>query len=286
MLTGKDVSSFQGVTWNAAGDSFSIVKCTEGTGYENPRYAAQLAYARHLGHVVGHYHFGHGGGAAEAAYFLARVDLRPGDFLAYDWEASGATQADRDAFIAYVRQHRPGVKVVLYCNLDFWHNRDTENFAGDGLWIADPNHPAGQPAVKHPWVFDQYSSANGLDHNVANFATVAELKAWAGAPVPKPTPAPAPTLAETAIVCPFRVSFNVRASADMTITEVGVAVRDSTGGHHDFPPVAFSTPLKAGELHNFATAEQTLAAGTYNVFPCYKTADGKWHNFPAHVVTV
>jgi hypothetical protein len=95
---------------------------------------------------------------------------------------------------------------VLYCNTDYWHNHDTENYAGDGLWIADPNHPAGHPHVVHPWVFHQYSWAGGIDRNVANFASVAALKAWAGvtAPVKHPQapskpaspPAPAPTLAQ------------------------------------------------------------------------------------------
>jgi GH25 family lysozyme M1 (1,4-beta-N-acetylmuramidase) len=192
MIYGVDVASYQSTTFDLSGLSFVIAKATEGTGYVNPHYTGQLAHARAHGMLVGHYHFGHHGGVAEAVYFLAHVDLRPGEILAYDWEASGATQADRDAFLHYVKAKHPGVKVVLYCNLDFWHNRDTENYAGDGLWIADPNHPAGHPAVKHPWLFHQYASPNGMDKNVANFASVAAMKAWAGAVAPKPPAKPVP----------------------------------------------------------------------------------------------
>lgn len=207
MLTGKDVSSYQSDTFAVAGDSFAIVKATEGTGYINPNYAGQLAHARANGLVVGHYHFGHSGGVAEAKFFLAHVDLKPGEFLAFDWEAAGETQAERDQFMKYVKAQHPSVKLVLYCDVEFWLHVDTESYDADGLWIADPNHPAGHPGIKHAWLFHQYSSSGGIDHNVANFASVAALKAWAGVVAPKPAPvkpvepvkpvapvAPAPTL--------------------------------------------------------------------------------------------
>jgi hypothetical protein len=138
---------------------------------------------------VGHYHFAHHGNAeAQADYFLAHAQLKPGDVIAYDWEESKTTQADRDAWVKRVKAKAPTYRVVVYCNKSFWKGRDTEDFAADGLWIADPNSPAGHPDVTHAWAFHQYSSAGGTDRNVGNFASLAALKAWATALIPKPKP--------------------------------------------------------------------------------------------------
>lgn len=95
--------------------------------------------------------------------------------------------ADKDAFLAAVKELRPHLRVVLYCNLDYWKNRDTTSKCGDGLWIADPGAAAGHPRVKHSWVVHQYGIRNHTDVNVCNFATVEAWKEWAGAPAtPKP----------------------------------------------------------------------------------------------------
>jgi hypothetical protein len=184
---GIDVSSYQSTPFVTKGLSFAFVKATESTGYRNPHYEAQVAHARSAGLVVGHYHFAHGGNAvAQAEYFLAVAQLKAGDVIAYDWEEAHTSQADRDAWIKHVKANRPGHKVVVYCNKAFWKARDTENFAADGLWIADPDRPAGKPAIEHPWVFHQYSTAGGVDHDVANFPSVEALREWAGLDRPKP----------------------------------------------------------------------------------------------------
>jgi GH25 family lysozyme M1 (1,4-beta-N-acetylmuramidase) len=191
-VLGVDVSGYQSVNFSTKGLAFAFVKATEGTGYVNPRYAGQVATARAAGLVVGHYHFGKNGGVAEADYFLKKVQLHTGDILAFDWETSGVSQAERDAFISHVKAKVPGHKVVLYCNVDYWTHRDSDNGGpADGLWIADPNHAAGKPNIKHAWVFHQYSWAGGIDRNVANFKNAAALRSWANpAPVKKPVPAP------------------------------------------------------------------------------------------------
>lgn len=187
---GVDVSSYQSNTFDTKGLAFAFVKATEGLNYVSAHHAAQVAHARAAGLVVGHYHYGKAGnGAAQADYFLQHAGIHTGDILAFDWEDGGVSQAERDAFIKRVKSRAPGHKVVLYCNTSYWKSRDTENFAGDGLWIADPNHPAGHPNVSHPWVFHQYSWSGGIDHNVANFRDAATLRAWAYPQVPKP-PAP------------------------------------------------------------------------------------------------
>lgn len=193
-VLGVDVSGYQTTTFSTKGLAFVFVKATEGTGYVNPKYRAQVAHARAAGLVVGHYHFGRNGGAAEADYFLSKLDLKSGDILAFDWETTTVSQAERDAFIKRVKSKAPGHKVVLYCNVSYWKTRDSDNGGPmDGLWIADPNHAAGKPGIQHAWVFHQYSWAGGIDRNVANFKDAAALRAWAKPPAPKPVPAPAPT---------------------------------------------------------------------------------------------
>lgn len=193
MITGIDVASYQSSTYDTAGLAFVFVKATEGTTYVNARYAAQVAHGRNAGLVVGHYHYAHGGNAAaQADYFLAHATLRAGDIIAFDWEETTVSQADRDAWIKRVQSKAPGHKVVLYCSKSFWKGRDTESYCGDGLWIADPDSPAGHPDVTHSWVFHQYGSPHGLDVNVANFPSVAAFRTWCGGTVPAPVPAPKP----------------------------------------------------------------------------------------------
>lgn len=95
----KPVSDIQAV--KDAGNEFLITKCTGGLTYKNPLYAEQIAQARSVGLLVGHYHFLHessvdptsqpdyrsvGRMQAEADWFLANVDLRPGEIVCLDVE--------------------------------------------------------------------------------------------------------------------------------------------------------------------------------------------------------
>lgn len=178
-VKGIDVSGYQAAAYPTAGLDFVFVKATEGTTYANPPRTAQVAHARAADLVVGHYHFQRPGDpAAQAAYFAARTAVQPGDLIAADWEDSGVTGAAKDTLIKSLQAKYPKNRVGLYCDRDFWLNRDTTTFCGDFLWIADPSAPAGQPRVEHPWTFHQYG-IKGTDLDVANFATSAALKAWA-----------------------------------------------------------------------------------------------------------
>lgn len=179
-VKGIDVASYQSATYSTTGLAFVVVKATEGTGYVNPRHAAQVAHARTAGLVVGHYHFVRPGSlTAQAAYFLQHAAAKAGDFLALDWEDTGVSNADKDNWIKRVQSSAAGHRVLLYCNRDFWLNRDHTSFCGDGLWIADPDASGGHPRVQHAWTFHQYSSSGGIDHDLGNFASKAALKSWA-----------------------------------------------------------------------------------------------------------
>ncbi|MFE5037153.1 GH25 family lysozyme [Streptomyces sp. NPDC056683] len=179
MLNGIDVSGYQSATPDVSGQSFVFIKATEGTTYINPRQDSQAATARAAGAVVGFYHFARPGDMqAQAAYFVDKCDSVDGDVLVIDWEDSGVSCADKDALLKAVKALRPTHKVLLYCSRSFWLGIDTTSYCEDGLWIADYSHPAGSPAIQHPWLFHQYSQ-DGVDKDVANFATAGDLKAWA-----------------------------------------------------------------------------------------------------------
>jgi peptidoglycan hydrolase-like protein with peptidoglycan-binding domain len=228
-LFGVDVSSYQPSDFDVSGLAFAFVKATESGSYVNPKYAAQLETARNAGLVVGHYHFAHPGNVdAQAHHFISACDLQPGEIVAYDWEASGVSQADRDAWIRTVKDRFPATKVVLYCNRDFWRNIDTESGGpADGLWIADPNAPAGRPNISFPWTFHQYSWTGGIDRNVARFASIGELRAWACESIPAPTPAPAPVVDPNAF--PGSQYFGAGQSSDY-VTRLGQMLIARGGG--------------------------------------------------------
>jgi hypothetical protein len=185
MIKGVDVSRFQAVSGWQTGIDFAFTKVTQGTSYVNSEWVSQRNTMRLAGLVVGYYHFLEKGNVVpQADFFLSKITLRPGDVLACDWETNpntgtGATNAEKDAWISYV-QNKTGHRVILYCNKDYWINRDSTGFAGDGLWIATAGLPAGQPGIRDRWLIHQYSTAGNLDHDVAQFIDRAAMIAWAG----------------------------------------------------------------------------------------------------------
>ena len=185
-IYGMDVSMFQPINFLLTTPSdkkpvdFAIIKVTEGTGWVSSRWTGQRQWARDHGLSVGFYHFARPGNMVDQAdRFLAQINLQPGDHLWFDWEDAGVTNAQKDAWISYVQGRAPGHRVGLYCNTSFWTGRDTTGFAGDGLWIATGGYPAGAPPIKSNWLLHQYSTAGNYDHNVAQFATRADMIAWA-----------------------------------------------------------------------------------------------------------
>lgn len=190
MIKGIDVSAFQSTTFDLTGLDFVFTKITEGLSYVNPKWVQQRDHAKSKGLVWGAYHYPHMANdpIKEADYFLKQVKWAPGDLIALDWEGydkanEGVSDARkvayRDAWLKYVKGKMPGHRVGMYCNTDYWTRVDTTSNCGDFLWIATGGKPAGQPGIKAAWVFHQYSDANDLDHDVANFPSRAALAAWA-----------------------------------------------------------------------------------------------------------
>ena len=89
-MNGIDVSSHQpdAVTCSVQDYDFAVVKLTQGTGYRNPKSAAQLTCARNRGKKIGAYHYAAGGDpVAEADFFIAALGGWRGQaLLALDFE--------------------------------------------------------------------------------------------------------------------------------------------------------------------------------------------------------
>ena len=190
MIHGIDVAAYQSEAYSTAGLDFVFTKVTEGLSYVNPRWVAQRDRAKAAGLVWGAYHYPHMANdpKAEATYFLKQVNWKPGDIIVLDWEGYDAANkavpkaqqvAYRDAWLKYVKSVMPDHRVGMYCNTDYWLNVDTSGNCGDFLWIATGGLPAGQPGIKTKWTFHQYSTAGGIDHDVAAFPDRAALAAWA-----------------------------------------------------------------------------------------------------------
>jgi hypothetical protein len=190
MIHGVDVSAYQPTTYSTSGIDFVIIKATEGLSYTNPYLTAQAKRGRDAGLVVGFYHYPHMANSpqAEADYFLSKAPIQSGDIIVFDWEGYDTANqgvpksrqlAYRDAWLSYVKGKLPGHRVGMYCNTDYWLNVDQSSNCGDFLWIATGGKPAGQPGIKHAWTIHQYSTAGGIDHDVAAFIDRAALANWA-----------------------------------------------------------------------------------------------------------
>jgi hypothetical protein len=181
-IYGQDWAGYQSPAPSVTGLSFVFLKATEGLTYVNPRYAAQLAYARLHKLTVGHYHYPHmaNSPAAEADRFLAVADIASGELPCLDWEGYDtankkvpvATQvAYKNAFLARVRGKLPTHQVGTYANkayLDF----DPSGPYGDFFWIATAGLPAGKPGISRPWLFHQYG-ASGVDKDYCPLSAAA-----------------------------------------------------------------------------------------------------------------
>ncbi|MEU1372010.1 GH25 family lysozyme, partial [Streptomyces sp. NPDC005803] len=272
MLNGIDVSGYQPATPDVSGKAFVFIKATEGVSYVNPRQATQAAAARKAGAVVGFYHFARPGNVqAQAKYFADKAGSVEGDVLAIDWEDSGVSCADKDALIKAVKQLRPTHKVVLYCGRDFWLHRDTTSYCGDGLWIADYSHAAGSPAIEHPWLFHQHSD-HPVDQDVANFPTVAALKAWA-----KGTPAPGGpqwrTLLEHVLSIPEQVYEKWTSAGWDNHTKFGVEYGEDG--------VAWCVIFDWDMFHDCGLDAVVPKTDNVKAFTAWAKARGQWSEYPS-----
>jgi LysM repeat protein len=156
-MVGIDISKHQaGINVGATGAQFAIVKASEGVGYTDPQYPANIASARQAGARVGHYHlsrFGADAGntpEAEAESFLKIVapHIQDGDIVALDLELDDLSPHLSKRFLDIVSS-RLSRKCLIYMN------KSTASGAGWAevaatypLWLAW--YPSTSPASWSP----------------------------------------------------------------------------------------------------------------------------------------
>lgn len=198
-LHGVDVSSWQGGPGSWQGDAGAIswagVKFTELSGagpYTSPVAAADWAWlgARQVGRVA--YLFGHPATpvAATVSLFLAAVTqtgLADGDMICLDHEVndgvSPAAAAGWALSVLVALGQRTGRRPLLYTFPSFAAEGNCAGLGSFPLWLADPNHPAGQPAVPapwHGWAIHQYAITGPIDQDTANYPSLAAMRGALG----------------------------------------------------------------------------------------------------------
>ena len=153
-LYGVDLSSHNpDEDWPKVTASFVVVKATEGTGYVNPDYAAQLAGARGQNKIVGHYHYFDptADPVTQADYFLAHADWRKGELLCLDYETEAAGVDHNALALAWLRrvEAAKGFAPVFYTYPNFIRqNLSDPRLAHYPLWLASYD---GEVQAIAPW---------------------------------------------------------------------------------------------------------------------------------------
>lgn len=160
MLTGIDVSHHDGqIDWPSVGVSFAYIKATEGAGYTDPRYTANVAGAKSVGIPFGLYHYFRpdGNAVAQASHFLQQAGDLTGQLLPMldieecgklSWEQLAASAL---AWLRHVRS-QTGVAPGVYLNGNYAaHLGNALRAEAPVLWFAAPDGP--EPAAKAfaPW---------------------------------------------------------------------------------------------------------------------------------------
>jgi GH25 family lysozyme M1 (1,4-beta-N-acetylmuramidase) len=217
---GVDVASYQhpsgrAITWSAvhaSGQTFAVVKATEGTSYVNSYVTADAAGARAAGLQIGLYHFADpaltGGSptpdaVAEADHFAAQVKAVGGSQLppTLDLEETGGLTPAQLAswtgsFLSRV-QSDTGRRPMIYTGPYFWNDDvQSSGFGSYPLWEAEYTSASTPIAVRgwSTWSLWQYSDgAYGAPAAVPGISAVVDRDRYRGAATAVPSFAEAAT---------------------------------------------------------------------------------------------
>lgn len=167
-LLGIDVSHHNGkLNWQAikkAGVVYAYIKCTEGTGFSDPRFLENVNGARAVGIKVGAYHFFRPGkdAIAQAIFFLGKIknlnlDLIPVcDWEVHDGMGESSQVAQVKLFVEYITKIM-GVLPMIYTGKWFVDEVDAKDrtvalpqwLAKYPLWLSD--YSPASVALPKPW---------------------------------------------------------------------------------------------------------------------------------------
>lgn len=197
VLQGIDVSYYQGsINWSqvkAAGNSFAIIRVSDGTGFMDPKFSANWSGSKSAGVVHGTYQFFRPGQSANAQADIVINNLRSAGFGSgdippvldvevRDGQSNATIVAGIKAWVSKV-QGALGRKPIIYSSPSFWSGLGNPTISGARLWIAHwgvscPNVPTGWTG----WSFWQYSSTGKVPGIAGNVdldrfnGTLADLK--------------------------------------------------------------------------------------------------------------
>lgn len=245
MTRGIDVSHHQkAIRWPEVVADFAFMKCTQGTGFVDPRFKENKAGARAAGILAGFYHFAgnlQNSGAiiaanpiAEADHFLRNVgDILPGELVILDWEIDHAQPSDWcRVWLARV-EDKLGFKPLFYTyearirNTNF----DAIALAGYPLWIAKygDNDQIPEPnevpkTFEWPyyliWQFSSTGQKAGISTRVDLNESPYDIPALMRHGKPGEVPAPVPGI-EPVIITPGKVISNWQKNAEWRNIPIG-----------------------------------------------------------------
>lgn len=165
-----DLSHFNTVTSFSAIKAGGIVgvlhKATQGTGWMDPTYVSRKQEALDAGLWWGAYHFGtNADGAAQAQYFLSKVNPGPNDLLALDFEENPSSQmtiAQAEQFVTEVF-NKTGRYPGFYSDAlagKLMGNNPSSILANCWFWRAQYGGTSPSvPSTWQTWTMWQYTSS-------------------------------------------------------------------------------------------------------------------------------
>lgn len=177
-IHGIDISRYQGnINWNRLRNAmietapirFVIIKSTEGDSHLDRKFRENFMNARESGFIRGAYHFWSNNSSArrQAYFFLAMVDLQPGDLppiLDVEYKPKDITIEEFQQNVLtwlHIVEDRYHVKPILYTYYKFKDLYLSDSRFDDyPYWIA--HYYVGKMEYTGPWKFWQHTDAGRL----------------------------------------------------------------------------------------------------------------------------
>lgn len=143
MIQGIDISHHNGkINWDKLPEfiEFVGVKCTQGTGYLDPKYKENISNARKKGKAILHYHYAEGiTPIKEVEWFYKNADIREGECIALDFEVRTPGQVIfcEDFIKQSITKFRFTPFFYSYVSIIKLFKTGLPEICG--LWIADPS---------------------------------------------------------------------------------------------------------------------------------------------------
>ncbi|KAF6205610.1 hypothetical protein GE061_019783 [Apolygus lucorum] len=153
-----------------------IHKCTQGTGYVDPKYSSNKAAAEKLGLTWAAYHFADGrDGTKQAEHFLKHTGTVKRYIVDLEDNPAGTTvgKAQAEAIVEKIKE-KTGSYPIVYGNKYFLDKLNSQVLANCPLWLASYNSVPKMPKNWSSWLMWQYTdgSVGPTPHTVKGIGKV------------------------------------------------------------------------------------------------------------------